>query len=250
MSPAMTLARPVSIAEETLFQVPRTKLSRMRTSDAPASRSWSTIVLPTNPAPPVTRKRAPEMRFILPPQLVFACRFLSPVAETKDLSRDACDDRVFRNVVRYYGTCPDNRMRADSDARQKTSVHPDIGAETHAQGLNHQSSCDNRHINRIASVSRTQDLRAWPPANVVLKNNVARIEISVRTDPDVITDFAGAIVTSLDHRLSTDKHRVAELHRLRMFKYHAGTNLKIITDRLAKRSHRNPAHHAVEHALA
>ena len=38
---------------------PRTRLSRMRTRPTPASRSWSTMVEPIVPAPPVTRTEAP-----------------------------------------------------------------------------------------------------------------------------------------------------------------------------------------------
>src|SRR5690242_16353899 len=49
---------------------PRTRLSRTRTSAAPASRSWSTIVDPMSPAPPVTSTVDPPIRFAISANLL------------------------------------------------------------------------------------------------------------------------------------------------------------------------------------
>src|SRR6185312_4544930 len=60
-SPSTTVRWPCSRAQSRLLCRPRTKLSRTTTSAASASISWSTMVDPIVPAPPVTSIRLPAI---------------------------------------------------------------------------------------------------------------------------------------------------------------------------------------------
>ena len=60
------------------------------------------------------------------------------------------------------------------------------------------------------------DLRARTPSDVVLQDEVARIQIALRTDPAVIADHATAAHAPLDERVLADEDAVADLEGLWM----------------------------------
>src|SRR5205085_1970223 len=77
----------------------------------------------------------------------------------------------------------------------------------------------------------------------------SRVEVSLRSDPDVIADFAASVVTALQHRLRSDEHCVAELHRLGMFENDTGSHLQAVTCTTAHRAHEHTSHKSIKVAL-
>ena len=74
-------------------------------------------------------------------------------------------------------------------------------------GLISRSVCDDRHVRRHAGVLRAEHLGARPPADVLLDHQIARVEVALRADPDVVADHAAAVEAALDDRLLADEPR-------------------------------------------
>src|SRR5258707_2020264 len=99
-------------------------------------------------------------------------------------------------------------------------------------------------------MGRAKHFCPWSPADIVIKEDISRIEIRLWADPDVAANLARAIESSLDHRLGSNEDAVPELHRLRVLHYDAGSDLQIVTYPFAHSLHENAAHHEIEGFLS
>ena len=111
-------------------------------------------------------------------------------ATTANGSTSAIDDRAGA----------DDGALADGDARQDGGVGADVGPGADADRLDLE-------IGRTIGTStgkpvwaEPEHLRARAPADVVLDDEVARVEVGLRPDPDVVADDAGAVEAALDDR--------------------------------------------------
>jgi hypothetical protein len=58
--------------------------------------------------------------------------------------------------------------------------------------------------------------RARAPADVVLEDGIARVEVALRSDPAVLANHTATMRPSLDERLLADEHAVADFKGLEM----------------------------------
>ena len=101
-----------------------------------------------------------------------------------------------------------------------------MSAHAHdADRLDLEVRIDDRDVGRQAGVSRAEHLRARTPAHVVLEDEVPRVHVRLRTDPDVIADDRSAIEAALDIGLRADEYTVAELERFEVLEPDMAANL-------------------------
>ena len=67
-----------------------------------------------------------------------------------------------------------------------------------------------------------------PQPDVVLEDEVARVHVGLRTDPDVIADDRRAVEAPLDVGLRADEHAVADLERLEVLEADAAADLQSV----------------------
>ncbi len=80
---------------------------------------------------------------------------------------------------------------------------------------------------------RSEHLGAGPPADEILEHEIARVEIGLRADPDVVADDAGAVEAALDVGLRADEDAVADLEGLEMLEADAAADLQPVPQRRA-----------------
>src|SRR5204863_4575299 len=139
---------------------------------------------------------------------------LMPLAPAKEPRGHARDNRKRLDVVSDDRACADNRALANMDAGKQHGVDADVGPRADARRLDFEIGLNDRDVVRQARVLRSQRTGARPPADVLLDDQVARIEVALRADPRVGADDAAAIRASLDERLLADEHAIADVERL------------------------------------
>src|SRR2546426_4841799 len=162
----------------------------------------------------------------------------------------AGDDRKRRDVLGPPRTGADDGAPADGDARQHDGVHPDVGPRLDANGFDVEIRLDDRDVDRHAGVRRAEDLRAGTPADVVPEDQIARVEVGLRPNPDVIADDAGAVEPALDVCLRADEHGVADLGAIEVLEAGAWADDEAVTDRTGGGAPDGAPHHDVEMPLA
>src|SRR5665647_1629324 len=92
-------------------------------------------------------------------------------------------------------------MCSDEHAGQDAGVHPNIRAKAHRDRLDHEPGCDNWLGTRYARMSRPKNLGTRSPSDVVFQHQIPSVEVSLWSDPNMTSDLAGSIESSLDHAL-------------------------------------------------
>ena len=77
-------------------------------------------------------------------------------------------------------------------------------------------------------------LAPGPQPTIVLEDQIARVEIGLRADPDVVADDAGAVEAALDIGLRADEDAVADLEGLEMLEAGAAADLQAGPQRRAR----------------
>ncbi len=95
------------------------------------------------------------------------------------------------------GARADDGALADGHAGQHDGVDANVRPCADAHRPDRQVGLNDRYVCRHAGVRRAQDLRAGSPADGLLDDQVAGVEIALRTDPDVIADHAAAVEAAL-----------------------------------------------------
>src|SRR5579884_1151482 len=178
-----------------------------------------------NPAPPVTKNLRPAIWSIS--ELLLNCDFLGrrSFANAQNSRGYTCSYCIVGNVGSHDSARSHNRVHPDPDTWQDRSVGTNVGAVTNHYRLDYKAGGNNRNINRMSRMLRTQHLGPGSPANVVFQNEITGIEVGVWTNPDVIPNLALPVIATLDHGMRADKDGIAKLHGLGMFKYHFGIDL-------------------------
>src|SRR5262245_5700927 len=254
MSPLTIVTGPCSSAHLTLAREPRAKLSRITTSDAPARTSSSVMCDPIKPRPPVTRARLPRSvtaASLRTDMTSDSCEaFLIVGARADHPRRDAGDDRERRHVARDHRAGADDAAAADGDAGEDDGVHADVGPGFDAHGFDLEIGLHDRHVDGEAGVGRAEHLRTRPPADVVLEDQIAGVEVRLRSDPDVVADDARPVVAPLDVGLRADEHRVADLGAIEVLEAGAGADDQAVAGRARRGAPDRAPHHDVDRPLA
>ena len=96
---------------------------------------------------------------------------------------------------------------------------------------------------------RAEHLRAGSPSDVVLDDEVPRIHVRLRTDPDVVADDRRAVEASLNVGLGADEDAVADLEGLEMLEPGAAADLQAVSASACGGSPDATAHHDVNRPL-
>ncbi len=91
--------------------------------------------------------------------------------------------------------------------------------------------------------------RSGSHSNVVLEDEVARIEIALRSDPDVIANPARAIEAALDERLGSDEDVIPDLKRLEVLEANTWTDSHTVPEASTRRTPNRAAHQRIEVAV-
>src|SRR5260370_1233001 len=97
---------------------------------------------------------------------------------------------------------------------------------------------------------RAQHPGAGSPADVIFENEIACVEISLRSDPDVIADPRRAVKAPLNIGLGANEDAVADFERLQVFETHSTANLHAVAEFPRDCPPERPAHEGVEFAIA
>src|SRR5256712_7425552 len=146
----------------------------------------------------------------------------------------AGDDRGVGNVGRHHGARADNGAGAQGDAGEERRVHADVGPAADAHRLDDEVRLDDRHVDRVAGVLAPQDLRAGAPADVLAENEIAAVEVALRTDPGMRADHAASVVAPLEVGLVAEEHGVADLEGVRMEHEDAEADADAVPERAAE----------------
>src|SRR5271165_1341662 len=101
------------------------------------------MVLPTNPAPPVTQQRAPSSLFISPPEKDSS---FSPIMNYSGWH--ARHHRVLGNVMGDDCASPDNGMCTNMQPGQDAIIHTNISSESDGHWPDRQIRADDRFAER------------------------------------------------------------------------------------------------------
>ena len=91
---------------------------------------------------------------------------------------------------------------------------------------------------------------SWAPAYIVVKYYVSGIEVSLRSDPDIISYFCNTVKASLYISVGADENTIPDLERLQMLKANTGADLQHVTDSASDSPPNCPPHQAVQLAIA
>jgi hypothetical protein len=157
------------------------------------------------------------------------------LAPAKEPRGHAGDDRECGNVGRDHRTRADDRALANGDTGKDDGIDADVSRSPDAYRFDREVGLDDRYIDRHARVFRTEHLGSGSPANVILDDEIARVEVTLRTDPGMVADDAPAIETPLDERLFADEDAVANLEGLGMLRKSPSPDADTVTEAAAER---------------
>jgi len=163
-------------------------------------------------------------------------------------SRDPCRLRPGRNIAAYGRASSHDRAASDGHSRKEHRIHADICAGKDAHRLDDKIGGDDRQACRQTCVLRAENLHSWTEPDIVLKDQVARIEKALRAYPDAIADRETAIMSPLENRLVTNEHAVAEFERLWMPKADSHADLQAYAATLHQSAQTDPAHGGIQPA--
>ena len=135
--------------------------------------------------------------------------------------------------MRHHRSRTDNGSLANRDAGKNGGVGADVGPGADPNRLDFEVGADDRDIRRQGGMGGTKHLGAGSPADIVLKHKVARVEIGLRADPDVVANLAGAVEAALNIGLGANEDAGADLKRLGMLEACAGPTLRPAPQRRA-----------------
>src|SRR5688572_24956552 len=240
----MSSTRSVTRSESTsstLARVPFTRLSTISTW-SPRAASCRTSSDPMKPAPPVTST--------VERLLIYRLRLLVSRTPSPESGWYAGDDRKRRHVARHHRAGADDRALADRHTRQDDGVDTDVGPRADSHRLYRQVRLDDRHVSRHAGVHGPEHFGSRSPAHVFLDHQVARIEVALRSNPDMIADDAATVEAALQNRLIAKKDTRADLERLRMAAQDTPADLHAVAKAADNRPPGRAAHHGVEFRFA
>src|SRR6266404_312168 len=123
-----------------------------------------------------------------------------------------------RDVASHYGACTDNTAFPDGNAGQQDGTGPDISPGSHVHWTNLEIGFNDWLINREASMRRTQDLSSRAPTHIAFKDQMTCIEVRLRPNPHIISNFGNSIETSLNICLSPDENSIPDLEGFQVLK--------------------------------
>jgi len=140
-----------------------------------------------------------------------------PIAPPDESSGYASHNGKGRHVPRYDSAGSDNTAFPNCNAWQQYRTRTNIRLLFHSHRADLKISFDNWPVERKSDMERPQSLRSRAPSHMILKNQISRIEVRLRTNPHVIPDFCTSIKAPLYIGLSPNKHAVPDLKRLQVF---------------------------------
>jgi hypothetical protein len=144
----------------------------------------------------------------------------------------------------------DNATFANRDPRQQHCTCSDIRPGFHAHRANFEIGFDDRSIDRDAGVGRAQYFRSRAPAHIILQNELPRIEVSLRPNPNVIANFGNSINAPLNVRLCSDENTIPDLKRFQVLEADAAPDPYPVTKFSRNRSPDGATHKMIQLAIA
>src|SRR3954467_9690577 len=150
------------------------------------------------------------------------------LSNTQHARRHASCYCVLWNVCSNYCARADNGVCTHPHPRKDRSVGTDVSTIPNHYWFDHKARGDNWEVYGFTGMLRSKHLRSRTPPHVILEDQVTRVKVSMGTDPDMIPNFALAVIPALDHGLCSDEDRVSKFHGFRVLQHQVRSDLDVM----------------------